>query len=118
MRYSKIELTDFLVATNRDELDREELNFLTEAMVASGRTLDWHEHLVIDKHCIGGIPGNRTSMLVVPIEAAHGLLCPKTSTRAITSSAGTADTVEVLTNVELPFEQLVAIVREHRACLA
>lgn len=118
LRYSKIELTAFVVATNRDELDREEVYFLTEAMVASGRKLDWHESLVVDKHCIGGIPGNRTSMLVVPIVAAHGLLCPKTSSRAITSPAGTADTMEVLANVELPFEQLAGIVRDHRACLA
>jgi thymidine phosphorylase len=118
LHYSKIELTAFVVATNRDELDREEVYFLTEAMVASGRTLNWHESLVVDKHCIGGIPGNRTSMLVVPIVAAHGLLCPKTSSRAITSPAGTADTMEVLANVELPFGQLEDIVRDHRACLA
>lgn len=118
LRYSKIELTAFVVATNRDELDREEVYFLTEAMVESGRKLDWHEHLVVDKHCIGGIPGNRTSMLVVPIVAAHGLLCPKTSSRAITSPAGTADTMEVLANVELPFDQLASMVRDHRGCLA
>ena len=116
--YSKIELTAFVVATNRDELDREEVYFLTQAMVASGRALDWHEPLVVDKHCIGGIPGNRTSMLVVPIVAAHGMLCPKTSSRAITSPAGTADTMEVLANVALSLEQLDHIVREHRACLA
>lgn len=118
LRYSKIELTAFVVATNRDELDREEVYFLTEAMIASGRALDWQERLVVDKHCIGGIPGNRTSMLVVPIVAAHGLLCPKTSSRAITSPAGTADTMEVLANVQLPFDQLAGIVRDHRACLA
>jgi thymidine phosphorylase len=117
-RYSKIELTAFVVATNRGELDREEVYYLTEAMVASGRRLDWHEPMVVDKHCIGGIPGNRTSMLVVPIVAAHGLLFPKTSSRAITSPAGTADTMEVLANVELPFEQLEKIVRTHRGCLA
>lgn len=117
-RYSKIELTAFVVATNRDELDREEIYFLTEAMIAAGRQLDWNEPLVVDKHCIGGIPGNRTSMLVAPIVAAHGMLCPKTSSRAITSPAGTADTMEVLTQVELPFDQLQTIVRRHRACLA
>ena len=117
-RYSKIELTAFVVACNRSELDREEVYFLTEAMVASGRRLDWQQPLVVDKHCIGGIPGNRTSMLVVPIVAAHGLVFPKTSSRAITSPAGTADTMEVLANVELPFEQLTEIVRRHRACLA
>ena len=117
-RYSKIELTAFVVACNRSELDREEVSFLTEAMIATGRRLDWRQPLVVDKHCIGGIPGNRTSMLVVPIVAAYGLVCPKTSSRAITSPAGTADTMEVLANVELPFEQLTDIVREHHGCLA
>lgn len=116
--YSKIELTAFVVATNRDELDREEVYFLTQAMIGVGRHLNWHESLVVDKHCIGGIPGNRTSMLVVPIVAAHGMLCPKTSSRAITSPAGTADTMEVLANVQLPVEQLQDIVRQHRGCLA
>jgi thymidine phosphorylase len=116
--YSKIELTAFVVATNRDELDREEVYFLTQAMIDVGRHLDWHESLVVDKHCIGGIPGNRTSMLIVPIVAAHGMLCPKTSSRAITSPAGTADTMEVLANVELPIDQLEEIVRRHRGCLA
>lgn len=118
LRYSKIELTAFVVATQKAELDREEVYFLTEAMVATGRKLDWHDPLVVDKHCIGGIPGNRTSMLVVPIVAAHGLLCPKTSSRAITSPAGTADTMEVLAQVELPFDKLADIVRDHHACLA
>jgi thymidine phosphorylase len=117
-RYSKIELTAFVVACNQNELDREEVYYLTDAMAASGRRLDWRERPVVDKHCIGGIPGNRTSMLVVPIVAAHGMLCPKTSSRAITSPAGTADTMEVLANVELPMETLGEIVREHRGCVA
>ncbi|MBN8442427.1 MAG: thymidine phosphorylase family protein [Thauera sp.] len=117
-RYSKIELTAFVVACNQGELDREEVYFLTEAMSRVGRRLDWHERPVVDKHCIGGIPGNRTSMLVVPIVAAHGMLCPKTSSRAITSPAGTADTMEVLAGVELPMDTLSDIVREHRGCLA
>lgn len=117
-RYSKIELTAFVVATNQGEMDREEVYCLTDAMAAVGRRLDWLAHPVVDKHCIGGIPGNRTSMLVVPIVAAHGMLCPKTSSRAITSPAGTADTMEVLAQVEPPFERLSEIVREHRGCLA
>jgi thymidine phosphorylase len=121
-RYSKVELAAFVVATNQYELDRDEVLHLTEAMIAVGRRLNWHREVgggpVVDKHCIGGIPGNRTSMLVVPIVAAHGMLCPKTSSRAITSPAGTADTMDVLAEVALPFERLVAIVRETRGCLA
>ena len=118
LRYSKIELTAFVVACDRGELDREEVFYLSDAMGRVGRRLDWHEQPVVDKHCIGGIPGNRTSMLVVPIVAAHGLLCPKTSSRAITSPSGTADTMEVLANVDLPFDVLGDIVRTHRGCLA
>jgi len=117
-RYSKVELAAFLVASSQAGLEREEVRYLTRAMVESGDTLDWGEALVADKHCIGGIPGNRTSMLVVPIVAAHGMLIPKTSSRAITSPAGTADTMEVLAEVNLAPERLREIVRAERGCLA
>ncbi|MDE2397159.1 MAG: thymidine phosphorylase family protein, partial [Burkholderiales bacterium] len=121
-RYSKVELAAFVVASQQYELDRDEVLYLTEAMIAVGRRLDWSGEAggrpVVDKHCIGGIPGNRTSMIVVPIVAAHGLLFPKTSSRAITSPAGTADTMEMLAAVELPIERLQQIVRATGACLA
>jgi len=121
-RYSKIELAAFVVATNQFELDRDEVWHLTEAMISVGQRIDWRAEVgggpVVDKHCIGGIPGNRTSMIVVPIVAAHGMLCPKTSSRAITSPAGTADTMAVLAEVELPLERLQHIVRDMHGCLA
>ena len=117
-RYSKMELAAFLVASSEGGLDRDEVLYLTQAMVETGKRMDWKEALVADKHCIGGIPGNRTSMLIVPIVAAHGMLIPKTSSRAITSPAGTADTMEVLANVDLTPAQLHDIVRHQRGCLA
>ena len=117
-RYAKTEIAAFIVSTGQNELDRDEILYLTRAMVESGERLDWQEPLVADKHCIGGIPGNRTSLLVVPIVAAHGMLIPKTSSRAITSPAGTADTMEVLANVELRIADLRRIVRRHRGCVA
>jgi thymidine phosphorylase len=117
-RYSKMEMAAFLVASGQTSLDRDEILFLTRAMMKSGSRLDWKESLVADKHCIGGIPGNRTSMLVVPIVAAHGLLIPKTSSRAITSPAGTADTMETMAEVNLPPNVLLDLVRKERGCLA
>jgi thymidine phosphorylase len=116
-RYAKMEIAAFLVASGQTGLDRDEIMNLTRAMVAQGQRLDWHENLVADKHCIGGIPGNRTSMLVVPIVAAHGMLIPKTSSRAITSPAGTADTMEVLAEVCLTPERLDDVVRQERGAL-
>ncbi|TAN49272.1 MAG: thymidine phosphorylase family protein [Methylococcaceae bacterium] len=117
-RYSRMEMAAFLVSTGQNGLDRDEVLSLTRAMIETGVRLNWNEPLVADKHCIGGIPGNRTSMLIVPIVAAHGMLIPKTSSRAITSPAGTADTMEVLAHIALLPEALNKLVRLERGCLA
>lgn len=117
-RYSRMEMSAFLVACSESGMEREELLYLTEAMVETGEKLDWGEPLVVDKHCIGGIPGNRTTMLLVPIVAAHGMLIPKTSSRAITSPSGTADTMETLARVDLELNNLREIVHHERGCLA
>ncbi len=115
--YSPMEIGAFLVAC-AGFMSTEETLAMTRAMVSVGEKLRWNAPLVVDKHCIGGIPGNRTSMIVVPIVAAHGLLIPKTSSRAITSPSGTADTMEVLANVDLSAERLARIVAQEKAVLA
>ncbi|HXZ01182.1 MAG TPA: thymidine phosphorylase family protein [Stellaceae bacterium] len=117
LRYSKMELAAFVVACAGFLSTAEVLN-LTRAMAAVGTRLRWGDELVVDKHCIGGIPGNRTSMIIVPIVAAHGLAIPKTSSRAITSPAGTADTMEVLARVDLDIEAMHDIVAAEKGCLA
>ena len=117
-RYSKMEMATFLVACAQSGLDREEILYLTQAMTDSGKRIHWNAALVADKHCIGGIPGNRTTMIIVPIVAAHGLLMPKTSSRAITSPAGTADTMSVLCEVNLSPESMHSVVNKTQACLA
>ena len=99
-RYSDMEIAAFLIGS-ASFMTSGELLALVQAMARAGTQLKWPSPIVVDKHCIGGIPGNRTSMIVVPIVAAHGLTIPKTSSRAITSPAGTADTMEVLTRVDV-----------------
>lgn len=116
-RYSPMEIGAFLVACAAFMTTDETLG-LTRAMAEVGSKLTWPTSLIVDKHCIGGIPGNRTSMIVVPIVAAHGLTMPKTSSRAITSPSGTADTMEVLANVDLSAERLQAVVAQECAALA
>lgn len=115
-RYSDMEIAAFLVAC-AGFLSTDELLHLTFAMAAAGTTLEWDAPVIVDKHCIGGIPGNRTSMIVAPIVAAHGLIMPKTSSRAITSPAGTADTMEVLARVDLKIDEMKEVVSECNACL-
>jgi thymidine phosphorylase len=115
-RYSKMEIAAFLVASARFTTAPEVLS-LTRAMASVGGRLTWNGDRIVDKHCIGGIPGNRTSMIVVPIVAAHGLKMPKTSSRAITSPAGTADTMEVLARVDVGSEEMREIVAALNGCL-
>ncbi|HLK80865.1 MAG TPA: thymidine phosphorylase family protein [Xanthobacteraceae bacterium] len=117
-RYSRVELAMFVMACAMRTLDLDELVDFTNAMVATGSQLHFGGGPIIDKHCIGGIPGNRTTMIVVPILAALGLTVPKTSSRAITSPAGTADTMGVLADVALSAERLRKIVEQTGACIA
>jgi thymidine phosphorylase len=117
-RYSKVELSMFVLACALNTLDLDELVAYTQAMIATGTCLDFGPGPVADKHCIGGIPGNRTTMIVVPILASLGVTIPKTSSRAITSSAGTADTMGVVAEVTLSPAQLHRVVTEAGACIA
>jgi thymidine phosphorylase len=71
----------------------------------------------MDKHCVGGLPGNRTTMIIVPIVAACGLRMPKTSSRAITSPAGTADTMETVAPVMLEVEDIRRVVERTGGCV-
>ena len=116
-RYSRIELTAFVVAATINSLDDDEVYALIRAMVENGEQLHFDSPIVADKHSIGGIPGNRTTPIVASIVAAAGLLIPKTSSRAVTSPAGTADTMEVLMNVELSIERSYEVVKKENGCL-
>jgi thymidine phosphorylase len=116
-KLTQVELTYFVAACSINPLSFKEIASLTRAMSDTGVKLHFNKKLVIDKHCIGGVPGNRTSMITVPIMAALGYTVPKTSSRAITSPAGTADTLEVLTEVNLSMEQMLSVVRKTGACL-
>ena len=116
-RFSNLHLAAFITACAGDRLDLDETIELTRAMVESGERLTWSNRLVVDKHCVGGLPGNRTTLLVVPIVAAAGLTIPKTSSRAITSPAGTADTMEVLAPVDLDLPAMRRVVDREGGCV-
>ena len=116
-RLSDIELAAFVTACAAPVFDIDENVALTEAMVAVGERLRWPRSLVVDKHCVGGLPGNRTTPIVVAIVAAAGFLVPKTSSRAITSPAGTADTMATMTNVDLDLASMRKVVERENGCL-
>ena len=116
-KLSAVELAYFVAACYTNVMTTEETILLTKAMVEHGEVLKLNKYPVIDKHSIGGVPGNRTSMVIVPVMAAAGYHMPKTSSRSITSPAGTADTMEVLANVTFPIRKMKEIVLKTRGCI-
>ena len=115
--YSDLQLAAFVTATAGDRLDEAETIALTQAMLAAGERIRWDFPLVADKHSVGGLPGNRTTPLVVAIVAACGVPIPKTSSRSITSPAGTADTMEVLAPVDLDVPAMRRVVEKEGGCV-
>jgi len=117
-KLSDVELASYITSVYIRGLNTEETVSLTKAIVESGQTLDLGpQKMVVDKHCTGGVAGNRTTMLLVPIVAAAGLYIPKTSSRSITSASGTADTMEVLSGVEFSIEEMRRIVLKTHGCV-
>ena len=116
-RYSDIHLSSFITACAARSLDAGEIVGLTRAMISAGQRLDWGAAPIIDKHCVGGLPGNRTTPIIVAIVAASGLTMPKTSSRAITSPAGTADTMETLAPVDLDLRSMRGVVEKEGGCI-
>lgn len=114
---SDSEIAMFISATYKNGMSFQETINLIEAFLIMGQTLKFKNKLVSDKHSIGGIAGNRTTPIVVSICAAAGLVFPKTSSRAITSAAGTSDVIETLANVDFSINEIKKIVKKTNACL-
>ena len=111
-----LELASFVTAMHIHGLTINESISMSRAMIATGKKIKF-PGTVVDKHSIGGVPGDKTSMIVVPIIAAAGLTIPKTSSRSITSPAGTADRMEILAPVNLNISQIKKVVNKAGGCL-
>lgn len=117
-RLSRTEIAGFLTAIHINPLNLEEITSITKCMSDIGGQLDLNvKGPIFDKHSVGGVCGDKTTMVVVPMAAAAGLVIPKTSSRAITSPAGTADRVEVLTNVDLGVSEVKRVVEKTKGCM-
>lgn len=116
-RLSDVNIAMYIAASAGHNMSIKEVFDLTDAMVKSGQRIKWDNEIIVDKHCIGGLPGNRTTPIVVAIVAAFGLIIPKTSSKAITSPAGTADTMEVFTNIDLSISAMKKVVEQENGCI-
>ncbi len=100
----------------------DEIYWMAKGMAESGDILDFkgirgNGHLVADKHSIGGVAGKAITPTLVPILVAGGLIVPNTSTRAITSPAGTSDILEVVMPVAISKEKVMEVVKKTGGCM-
>ena len=116
-KLSDIELTAFVTALYTRRMSIDEAASFSKAMVETGKRFRLGKKVICDKHSIGGIPGDKTSLVLVPIIAASGFTIPKTSSRAITSPCGTAERMEILAPVDLTLDEIEEVVEKTNACL-
>lgn len=115
-RLGPIPTSYFAAAGFQSGFSKDELYYLTKAMVETGKQLHF-KGVIADKHSTGGVAGTRTTMIIVPIIAAAGYRIPKNSSRAITSAAGTADTMELLAKVTFSIPEIEKIVDKVGGCI-
>jgi AMP phosphorylase len=122
-KLTEIEIAYFVSAVYTHDLSFKETVNLTKAMIKTGNKLTTDKEMVIDKHSPGGVEGNRTTPIVVSIIGSAidkfrlNAIMPNSSSRAITSAAGTADVMETVCEVEFPIGGLKKIVEKVNSCL-
>jgi pyrimidine-nucleoside phosphorylase len=89
------QMSAWLMAVLLQGMNRPEIAALTDAMLHSGRVLDFSDLAgrKVDKHSTGGV-GDKTSLIIAPIVAAGGLKVPMISGRGLGHSGGTLDKLE------------------------
>ena len=115
-KLNDVAIAFFVSSSFAGQISPRELFYLTKAMAETGKKINF-PGIVADKHSIGGLCGNETTPIIVPIIASFGIYIPKTCSRAITSASGTADTFEVLAPVSFTTEELKKIVSKTKACI-
>ncbi|WKZ31365.1 MAG: thymidine phosphorylase [Candidatus Dojkabacteria bacterium] len=113
----EVEIAYFMATFFNPGFDEEEVLATIHGMAKAGDVLDFRNvkengNMVVDKHSIGGVAAKGITPILVPIIAAHGLVIPNTSTRAITTPAGTTDILEVIMPMTHTNEELYEIIKK------
>ncbi len=93
-----------------------ELYEMAKAMAETGEMLHF-DGVVADKHCMGGVPGNETTMIMIPLLSSLGIKMPKTFSKAITSPAATGECVNVLMDISFSKKEIENLVKKQNCCL-
>lgn len=115
------QISSWLMAVYFQGLTEDETAYLTEALAASGITIDFGElgRLVVDKHSTGGV-GDKVTITLIPLLAAAGIPVAKLADRGLGHAAGTVDKLESIPdlNTNLSVQEIVNQVKNINAVIA
>ncbi|MFI3241793.1 MAG: thymidine phosphorylase [Alphaproteobacteria bacterium] len=115
-RYSNMDIAAFLVAMG-SFMTLEEVLSLTKSIISKNKMKWEDEHIVADHYCIGGVPGNKTDLIILAIVSAYGIAFPKTCSFSLTSCSGMGNVASAFMNIDLKEKEFKTLVSENRAAI-
>lgn len=112
------QMSALLMAIYLRGMDIEETASLTDAMLYSGKVLNFKEQHFIDKHSTGGV-GDKASFILAPIAAACGVKVPMIAGRGLGHTGGTIDKIESIPGfkTEITLEEFEKLLHERGVVL-
>lgn len=115
-RFADTLITYFSALGFFHESSKQEMYRMTKAMAEAGEMLHF-DGIVADKHCMWWVPGNETTMIIIPLLASLGIKMPKSFSKAITTPAATGECVSVLMDISFSKKQIEQLVKKENCCL-
>ena len=111
-------MTYYVASSFFHPTSNKEMYLTAKAMAENGVMFKYPKWIIVaDKHCIGGVPWNETSMILIPLIASLGIKIPKNFSKAITSPAATGECVSVLMDIEFDKKWIEKLVKDVNCCL-